>query len=354
MPFINEVLANNQQTLDEAKQSSHVSDATSAKRLSRFRFKPEQVMQQLRKRIIGQDHVLAAIEDLLVCLKADLTDANKPLGVFLFLGPTGVGKTEITRLLAEQLAGNTDQLCRIDMNTLAQEHYGAALTGSPPGYTGSKENQSLFNTEKIQGTYSQPSIVLLDEIEKADDKVIRSLLNIFDNATLHLSSGSKQIDFSNALIFMTSNIGAEQVNLYREKFKRGWRAWFNLQAQQNDVNNIFKNALAKKFDPEFLNRIDNILFFNSITHEKLESILDIQLDLLNQQLEKKNAQLSLCPQVRQKLIDQCLKEYGARSLIRSIRHLLKPVLAKALMAHPDCEKFHATLSADEIIIQVNQ
>jgi ATP-dependent Clp protease ATP-binding subunit ClpA len=129
------------------------------------------------------------------------------------MGPTGVGKTETVRILAEAILGSADQLCRIDMNTLSQAHYSSAITGAPPGYVGSKENHSLLQAEKIEGSYSRPGIVLFDEIEKASQEVLRSLLNIMDSGVLHLPSGTKEISFRNTMVFMTSNVGAKEFAL---------------------------------------------------------------------------------------------------------------------------------------------
>lgn len=162
---------------------------------SRFAFNPAQVMALLRSRIVGQEHVMRVVEALLNVVKVDIGERERPLTVNLFMGPTGVGKTEIVRLLALAIHGRADAFCRIDMHTLAQEHYSAALTGAPPGYVGSKEGVSLFNSELIQGTYSRPGIVLFDELEKASKEVVRSLLGILENGQLTLAGGSRTLDF---------------------------------------------------------------------------------------------------------------------------------------------------------------
>lgn len=155
---------------------------------SRFLFDPDSVIKKLRRRIVGQDHVLTDIFSTLKVLKADIADSQRPLYVGLFVGATGVGKTELVRVLAEAIHGQADAFCRIDMNTLAQDHYAAAITGAPPGYVGSKEGNSLIDVEKVQGSYSRPGIVLLDEIEKAGTEVIRALLNVIETGQLRLTS----------------------------------------------------------------------------------------------------------------------------------------------------------------------
>ncbi len=214
MPFVNDLIEHNRRQLDEV----------SAVRLqSRFLFEPTAVMALLRSRIVGQDAVLAQVEAMLKVVKADIGERERPLAVNLFMGPTGVGKTEIVRLLAQAIHGRADALCRIDMHTLAQEHYAAALTGAPPGYVGSKEGSTLFDAEAIAGSFGRPGIVLFDELEKASPEVLRSLLGILEHGRLTLTAGSRTLDFRNSLIFMTSNLGAQQAQRYRERFARGWR-----------------------------------------------------------------------------------------------------------------------------------
>lgn len=183
----------------------------------RFHFEPQTVMQLLRERIIGQDAALNEIEKMLHVVKADFSSPERPLSVTLMLGPTGVGKTETVRLIAEAIYGRSDAFCRIDMNTLAQEHYATALTGAPPGYVGSKEGHSLFDETAIAGSHTRPGIMLFDELEKASTEVIRGLMNVLDTGRLTLTAGTKTIDFRNCMIFMTSNVGAQAAQQYLEK-----------------------------------------------------------------------------------------------------------------------------------------
>ncbi|PRA33155.1 AAA family ATPase [Pseudomonas poae] len=295
----------------------------------RFTFEPAQVMALLRSRIVGQDAALAQVEGLLKVVKADIGERDRPLSVNLFMGPTGVGKTEIVRLLAQALHGRSDGFCRIDMHTLAQEHYAAALTGAPPGYVGSKEGISLFNSELIQGTYSRPGIVLFDELEKASQEVVRSLLGILENGQLTLAGGTRTLDFRNSLIFMTSNIGAQQARRHRQRFAQGWRRMVRGFVRNEAA--VLEEALHGHFEPEFLNRIDRILMFEPIDARWLDALLDVELGKLNQRLAAQQRRLSVDEQARAWLCRQHDPRFGARALARRLRVELEPVLAECLL-----------------------
>ncbi|MBW4934987.1 AAA family ATPase [Marinobacter sp. F4206] len=342
MPFINERLEANRESIEQNRAAS------GPVRVSRFRFEPEAVMARLRDNIVGQDDALAAMEAMLVRVKADIGEDNRPLAVHLFLGPTGVGKTETVRLIAEAIHGSRDSLCRIDMNTLAQEHYAAALTGAPPGYVGSKEGHSLFNLDKVQGSFSKPGIVLFDEIEKASKEVVRTLLNVLDTGRLVFPSGNREIDFRNTLIFMTSNAGALDAEAHQYRYQRGWRRWLGLSPGNGE--GIRDAALRRHFDPEFLNRIDQILTFNPLTENWLEALLDIELAGLNRRLSKKHAELSLSPELRTELCRGYDARYGARELLRVFRQRLEPALARALLDYPQCHRFEASLEGRAVTV----
>ena len=295
----------------------------------RFTFETAQVMALLRSRIVGQDAALAQVEGLLKVVKADIGERDRPLSVNLFMGPTGVGKTEIVRLLAQALHGRADGFCRIDMHTLAQEHYAAALTGAPPGYVGSKEGISLFNSELIQGTYSRPGIVLFDELEKASQEVVRSLLGILENGQLTLAGGTRTLDFRNSLIFMTSNIGAQQARRHRQRFAQGWRRWLRGFARKEEA--VLEEALHSHFEPEFLNRIDRILMFEPIDAQWLDALLEVELVKLNQRLAAHHRSLDVDEQARAWLCRQHDVRFGARALTRRLRVELEPALAECLL-----------------------
>ncbi|WP_455825767.1 AAA family ATPase [Pseudomonas graminis] len=298
----------------------------------RFTFEPAQVMALLRSRIVGQDAALAQVEGMLKVVKADIGERDRPLSVNLFMGPTGVGKTEIVRLLAQALHGRADGFCRIDMHTLAQEHYAAALTGAPPGYVGSKEGISLFNSELIQGSYSRPGIVLFDELEKASQEVVRSLLGILENGQLSLAGGTRTLDFRNSLIFMTSNIGAQQARRHRQRFAHGWRRLLRVFARGEAA--VLEDALHGHFEPEFLNRIDRILMFEPIDAQWLQALLDVELGKLDQRLAVQQRTLSVDAQARAWLCRDHDVRFGARALGRRLRVELEPAIAECLLQGP--------------------
>ena len=340
MPFINDRLAENREQLNRERRAAR------PERAARFVFEPDSVMALLRARLVGQDPVLDALEDMLWVLKADLGDPQRPLAVHLFAGPTGVGKTETARLLAEAIHGHPDALCRIDMNTLAQEHYAAALTGAPPGYVGSKEGHTLFDSDAIQGSYGKPGIVLFDELEKADTDVIRTLLNVLERGRLVLSGGTRRLDFRNSLILMTSNIGAADAAAHRRRHRQGWRRWFG--AGDRGARQKVEQALRQRFDPEFLNRIDRIHHFQPLGDDRLDALLDIELAQLQQRLARRDATLTLDNSARAWLQQHHDPAYGARHLARRLRTHLEPPLARALLEHPDQTRFHASLHQDRL------
>jgi ATP-dependent Clp protease ATP-binding subunit ClpA len=351
LPFINERLAQHQQQREHEQHEKTQREQVEKKlaRPSRFRFNPQDVMSLLITRIIGQPHVLSAMEDMLFTLKADFNSAQRPLAVHLFLGPTGVGKTETVRVLAEAILGNAHKMCRIDMNTLAQEHYSAALTGSPPGYVGSKEGQTLFNVENIKGSFSEPGIVLFDEIEKANKDVVRAILNVLDTGKLVLTSGAKELDFSNTLIFMTSNVGVRELTQHIAAHQKGWRKYLGIKPKHE--NDIADAALRAHFDPEFLNRIDRIIPFNRLTNNLLDDLINIELEKLNQRLSRRQARLALTESAREFLGEDYDQGYGARSIARRMRIELEPKLARALIESPAASELIADTQHKKLIVR---
>ena len=308
----------------------------------RFHFEPQAVMQSLRQRIIGQDDALNEIEKMLQVVKADFSSPERPLSVTLMLGPTGVGKTETVRLIAEAIYGRSDAFCRIDMNTLAQEHYAAAITGAPPGYVGSKEGHSLFDEAAIAGSHTRPGIVLFDELEKASIEVLRGLMNVLDTGTLTLTAGTKTIDFRNCMIFMTSNIGAQAAQLYLDKLNFLPQKMQNLCLKRVPTQRIIEKVMQRKFDPEFLNRIDRALHYQPVQNDTLPRLVEIELEKLNQRLQHQKRNLSLTESAKAHFCQGHDIRYGARHLARRMRTELEPILAVYFLNYPE----QATLQID--------
>lgn len=323
MPFINEVIEENQRRVDLR---------VSPKPVSRFQFDPELVVDQLRSRIVGQDAVIDAMDDMLHTVKADIGQDQRPLAISLLLGPTGVGKTETVRILTEAIHGSVDKLCRIDMNTLSQSHYAASLTGAPPGYVGSKEGQTLLDVEAIQGSFGKPGIVLFDELEKASPEVIRALLNVLDNGRLKLTAGTREIDFRNSLVFMTSNLGATDAAARLRRYQQGWRRWLDLPVPSEE--GLFTRALHDFFEPEFLNRIDRICLFHRLGPEFCGALMQVELEKLQARLKRRGVVLQVDEPVRTWLAAGYDIQFGARDIARRIRKELEPAIARAMLNEP--------------------
>ncbi len=301
----------------------------------RFHFEPQQVMQRLRARIIGQDTALGEIEKMLQVVKADFSNPERPLAVTLMLGPTGVGKTETVRLISEAIYGRSDAFCRIDMNTLAQEHYAAALTGAPPGYVGSKEGNTLFNEVAIQGSHTRPGIVLFDELEKASTEVIRSLLNVLDTGKLTLSAGTKTLDFRNCMIFMTSNVGARAAQEYLDKLSYLPEKAQSLLLKRLPAQRLIEKVLHRQFDPEFLNRIDRTLHYLPVQENALPRLVEIEMEKLNQRLQHQKRRVQLSTAAQAHFYQGHDIRFGARHLARKMRTELEPVLAAYFLQYPE-------------------
>lgn len=337
MPFINDLIeSNKEKTLENRAKSSFP-----------FVFEPKEVMSLLRSRIIGQQQVLDDLENMLLRVKADIGDKSKPLGVHLFVGSTGVGKTEIARLLAKAIQGSENSLCRIDMNTLAQEHYAASITGAPPGYVGSKEGLNLFDEETAKGSYAKPGIVLFDELEKADNRVIRSLMGILERGALKLTAGNKTLDFTNSIILMTSNIGASDIWSGRKNWWNQIKKRLKLQKEKE----LWVDALYKHFDPEFLNRIDQIHYFNDIDENFFEKVLEIELAKLNTRLERKNVQVYLTVAANEYLAKKQNLTFGARAIERLIRTNIEPLVAEKLINGFDDQAITIDSKNQEIFVK---
>jgi ATP-dependent Clp protease ATP-binding subunit ClpC len=286
------------------------------------------IEEELHKRIIGQDEAVKAVANAIRRSRTGIKDPKRPIGSFIFLGPTGVGKTELARTLAEFLFGNEDALIRIDMSEYMEKFNVSKLIGAPPGYVGYEEGGIL--TEKIR---KRPySVVLLDEIEKAHPDVFNILLQIMDNGVITDSLGHK-VSFKNAVIIMTSNIGAKLIS-------KGKSIGF---VQSEDKENEYKNMkellmdeLKKVFNPEFLNRIDEIVVFKPLTKEEMSKILDLLLSRLQERLLKKNIEIVVDEEVKKFLLEKGFDEYyGARPLQRVLQKYIEDAIAEEILLKYD-------------------
>lgn len=303
---------------------------------TRFTFDLAQIEAELRAAIIGQDESLEQLMEILKVVRADIGDPRKPLATILFCGPTGVGKTETVRTLARALYGDADAFCRIDMNTLSQEHYAAALTGAPPGYVGSKEGTTILDQEKIEGTRNLPGLVLFDELEKASNEVVLALMNVFDNGLLTVASGERTYSFRNALVFMSSNLGARELMTLDENSGNLWQRIKNSgKSRRERAHDIVMNSLLDRFPPELVNRIDHVDTFNWISRDKIPALVDVEMSRLNRRLKKHDLALSISTTLRDFLSAEGYdKRFGARGLRRAIRRNLEFPLAGFLLDGP--------------------
>ena len=280
---------------------------------------------ELKGSVVGQDEALKKIVKAIKRNRSGLKDPNKPIGSFVFLGPTGVGKTHITKILSEYLFDNKDALIRLDMSEYMEKHAVSRLVGAPPGYVGYEEGGQL--SEKVR---RKPySIVLLDEIEKAHPDVFNILLQILDEGRLTDSLG-RVIDFKNTIIIMTSNVGTRQLNDGANKV--GFDTKSSKDGESKQANSIIQKALKKTFAPEFLNRIDDIIIFNSLNEDDISKIIDIELRGLFSRIDELGYSVKLSAHAKSFI---CKKGYdpkfGARPLKRAIQKYLEDPISEVII-----------------------
>jgi len=275
----------------------------------------------LHKRLIGQDDAVVTVSDAIRRARAGLRDPKRPIGTFLFLGPTGVGKTELAKTLAEFMFNDEDALIRIDMSEYMEKHNVARLVGAPPGYVGYDEGGQL--TEAVR---RKPySVILFDEIEKAHPDVFNIMLQIFDDSRLTDSKG-RTVDFKNTLIIMTSNIGSEII------LENTLNALVSPE-QFNNTKEEVMNALRQHFKPEFLNRIDETIFFKALSLQQLGKIVDIQAEYLRKMLKEQDMNFEITDDAKEFIATQGFDPiYGARPLKRVIQQRLENPLSKKILS----------------------
>ncbi|NLW83093.1 MAG: ATP-dependent chaperone ClpB [Phycisphaerae bacterium] len=272
---------------------------------------------EIASRVVGQNEAVTAVCNAVRRSRAGLGDPNRPIGVFLFLGPTGVGKTELAKALADFMFNDPNSMVRIDMSEFMEQHSVARLIGAPPGYIGYEEGGRL--TEAVR---RKPySVILLDEIEKAHRDVFNVLLQVFDDGRLTDGKG-RTVDFKNTVIIMTSNFAGQQIQELSDSSGADW-----------EIEAHVKGALKSYFKPEFLNRIDETIIFHTLKHEHLEKIVEIQLGLLKQRLKDRHLDVTFTDTAKLQLMDEGYDPaYGARPLKRVIQQRLENPLATEILA----------------------
>jgi ATP-dependent Clp protease ATP-binding subunit ClpC len=303
--------------------------------------------QAIKSKVIGQDDAVIKISKAIQRNRAGLKDPNKPIGSFIFLGQTGVGKTQLAKVLAKELFDNDDALIRLDMSEYMEKFAVSRLIGAPPGYIGYEEGGQL--TEKVR---RKPyAVVLLDEVEKAHPDVFNMLLQVLDDGYLTDSLGRK-IDFRNTIIIMTSNIGARKLKEFGQGVGFGTKA----RQEQADENTrkVIEAALKKAFAPEFLNRIDDVVVFNALEQEDIFKIIDIELNKLYTRIEEMGYKFELSESAKKFIAEKGFdKQYGARPLNRAIQKYIEDALAEKIISSEITEGDHIKMDFDDSNKELN-
>ncbi len=336
------------QTVDEEQIAETVAAITGvpAKRIAQAEgLRLKQMSDELCRKIIGQDEAIRKIVKSIQRNRVGLKDPNKPIGTFIFLGPTGVGKTHLAKQLSEQMFDSRDAIIRIDMSEYLEKFSVSRLIGAPPGYVGHEDGGQL--TERVR---RKPySVILLDEIEKAHPDVYNLLLQVLDEGRLTDSLG-RVVDFKNTIIIMTSNVGSRQL----KDFGKG----IGFASQSKDDSEVshstVQKALNKTFSPEFLNRIDEIVMFNSLSKNDIARIIDLELNTLGKRMESLNLQLTLSDEAKQFVAEKGYDaQNGARPLKRAIQRYIEDPMTDFLLDHPtENATLHFTLADDKQQLEI--
>ena len=309
-----------------------------------------QLPNLIKGKVIGQDQAVSKVVKAIQRNRAGLKDPNKPIGSFIFLGQTGVGKTQLAKILAKELFDSEESLVRIDMSEYMEKFAISRLIGAPPGYIGYEEGGQL--TEKVR---RKPyAVILLDEIEKAHPDVFNMLLQVLDDGYLTDSLGRK-IDFRNSIIIMTSNIGARKLKDFGQGVGFGTSAR-EAQAADN-AKSIIENALKKAFAPEFLNRIDDVVVFNTLEKEDIDKIIDIELEKLLLRIQNLGYKLTISKTAKNYIAEKGFdKQYGARPLKRAIQKYVEDLLAEEIinssLKEGDSISLDLDKKSDELVIKL--
>ena len=311
--------------------------------------KLKQLEANLHKRVVGQDEAVTAVAKAIRRGRVGLKDPNRPTGSFLFLGPTGVGKTELAKSLSEAMFGNEDNMIRVDMSEFMESHSVAKLIGSPPGYVGYDEGGQL--TEKVR---RKPySVILLDEIEKAHPDVMNMLLQILEDGRLTDSQG-RTVNFKNTIIIMTSNVGAKLITDKNKLGFSGENETENKKQEYEDIKKEVMGELKKQFRPELINRIDEIIVFHKLEDEDIKKIIEIMISQVIKRLEAQDINIEIDNSVKELIAKKGVdNNYGARPLRRAIQSMLEDKIAEAILDGiiKTGKKAKAVVENDEIVIK---
>ncbi|NLN19076.1 MAG: ATP-dependent Clp protease ATP-binding subunit [Firmicutes bacterium] len=300
----------------------------------------------LHRRVVAQDEAIEAVSRAVRRAHAGLKDPKRPVGSFIFLGPTGVGKTELARALAEALFGDEDAMIRIDMSEYMERHTVSRLVGAPPGYVGYEEGGQL--TERVR---RRPySVILLDEVEKAHPEVFNILLQVLEDGRLTDAKG-RTVDFRNAVLIMTSNVGAHEI---QRETTIGFQIQTDEKASYESMKTKVMDELRRTFRPEFLNRIDEIIVFHALNKEQLKSIVEIMVRDLQEQLKLRDVHLRFTEDAKVLLADKGYNpEYGARPLRRAIQRLVEDPLSEEMLkgTFKEGDTIEVDADGDEIVFR---